>query len=374
MKKFTKYIILSLFTPSVFAVCINSFINDGNQINDKIITDMSTYKLFNVSKCLTNTSTDTISGSLNQDDNGYSIKYLLNQQNKQLLNQKVQFTAPTFNSAIGVIEDNIYYALTGKRGIFSSRIAVAVRDSDKKYKIIVTDYSGNNPTPVVISTEPITSLSWNVVGDKIAYVSYEDDKPIVFVQDIYNNARTIVANYSGSNSAPAFINNDLLVSLSKDYGTHIYKITADDYTAKKTATKLISNSSIDTEADYSNGVIAYTSNLSGKPEVYLANTSGGGSHQISSGGQNMTARLSTDGKQVIYIHQGKGGSNLMLYRNGGNQNITSGNVLSGTISPNGDLIAYIKNKKVYIQNLQNGYITQLPNTNYKDIYDVRWSK
>ena len=84
---------------------------------------------------------------------------------------------------------------------------------------------------------------------------YEAGKPVVYIPKYIYSQRYVVANFNGSNSSPAFAGDSLLVSLSKDYGTHIYKIDLSKYTPKKTATPLITTSSIDTEADYANGNI-----------------------------------------------------------------------------------------------------------------------
>lgn len=257
----------------------------------------------------------------------------------------------------------------------SAKLALAVLDRDRKYKILIADYTGQHIQPIIISSAPITSLSWNKANNSIAYVSYEAGKPVVYIQNIYSSQRYVVANFNGSNSSPAFAGDSLLVSLSKDYGTHIYKIDLSKYTPKKTATPLITTSSIDTEADYANGNIIFTSNKKNTPQIYLKRGSAQ-VQQISVSKNNITGRISNDGSKILYVHGNRGKYDLMYYDLDANRTmkIDSGKILSGSFAPNNNLIAYIKNNGIIIYNFNNRNSAALPQLRYKEIFDAKWSK
>ncbi|MBV8634758.1 MAG: PD40 domain-containing protein, partial [Burkholderiaceae bacterium] len=79
------------------------------------------------------------------------------------------------------LADVIYEALTGERGVFETRIAFVVKKG-KRYELQVADADGYNAQMVFGSNEPIMSPTWASDGRRLAYVSFERQKPIVFVQ------------------------------------------------------------------------------------------------------------------------------------------------------------------------------------------------
>ena len=101
------------------------------------------------------------------------------------------------------IADLIYEKLTGDQGVFSTRICYVVK-KDKIFELHVSDADGFNPQVVHRYKEPIISPQWSPDGRKIAYVSFERKKPIVYILDIFTGKRKMVASFRGSNSAPAW--------------------------------------------------------------------------------------------------------------------------------------------------------------------------
>jgi len=51
------------------------------------------------------------------------------------------------------------------------------------------------------SKEPIISPTWSPDGSRLAYVSFENKKPVVYVHSLSSGQRIVVANFKGSNSA-----------------------------------------------------------------------------------------------------------------------------------------------------------------------------
>jgi TolB protein len=201
------------------------------------------------------------------------------------------------------IADVIYQKLTGERGIFSTRIAYVVK-STGRYELQVADSDGANPQTPLATTEPLISPAWSPDGGKLAYVSFESKKPVIFVFDLAAGRRYVVANFKGSNSAPAWSpdGKHLAIVLTKDGNSQLYLVNADGSGARRLAT----SPGIDTEPQFSpdGQTIYFTSDRGGSPQIYSIPASGGDARRVTfEGSYNVTPRPSPDGKSLAYISQ-----------------------------------------------------------------------
>jgi TolB protein len=88
------------------------------------------------------------------------------------------------------IADFIYEKLTGEPGVFSTRIAYVVK-STGRYELKIADADGSNEQAALASREPIISPAWSPDGGKLAYVSFEAKKPVVYVHDLASGRRAV---------------------------------------------------------------------------------------------------------------------------------------------------------------------------------------
>ena len=264
--------------------------------------------------------------------------------------RQTQLVALSFNvgpeqwrAAAHKIADIIYEKLTGTPGVFSTRIAY-VQKRGKQYELRVSDADGQNGQTVVRSIEPLISPAFSPEGERLAYVSFEDRKPIVYVQSLRDGSRRTVASFKGSNSAPAWSPDGtrLAVTLTRDAGSQIYLINADGSGLKR----LTTSSAIDTEPAWSpdGQWIYFTSDRGGSPQIYRTPSSGGEVKRVTfEGAYNVSPDVSPDGKYLTYIQRDGGRFQVALLE------LAAGQVRvltdtshdeSPSFAPNGKMLLY----------------------------------
>jgi TolB protein len=210
------------------------------------------------------------------------------------------------------IADYIYEKLTGEPGVFSTRIAYVVK-STGRFELKIADADGSNDQAALASREPIISPTWSPDGSKLAYVSFEAKKPVVYVHDLASGRRHVAANFKGSNSAPAWSpsGKQLAVVLTKDGSSQLYVVNVDG----SGVTRIATSSGIDTEPRWSTDgqFIYFTSDRGGSPQIYRVASGGGNAERISfEGSYNVTPRPSPDGKSLAFITRNSGRFQLAL--------------------------------------------------------------
>jgi len=244
------------------------------------------------------------------------------------------------------ISDIFYETLTGQRGAFMTRIAyVTVNyNLDKPYELVVADYDGFNERVLLRSPEPLMSPSWSPDGNKLAYVSFENKKPQIFIQDIYTRAREQMTDFPGINSSPVFSpdGKSLAMVLSKDGNPELYVMDI----ASKRLRRITNHHAIDTEPNWSpdGNSLIFTSERGGRPQLYSVNLSAGQVRRLTfEGEQNLGGTFSPDGKQVIMVNRTQGNYHIARqdYPNGNMQILTQTALdESPSLAPNGSMVIY----------------------------------
>lgn len=245
------------------------------------------------------------------------------------------------------ISDKVYEAITGIRGVFSTRLAYVTMISEQGepvYRLMVSDADGARERLMLKSVQPIMSPAWSPDGAELVYVSFETGRPAIFRQRLSDAKREQVTNFKGLNSAPVWSpdGQSLAMVLSKDGNPEIYLYSL----ATKKFTRMTHHFAIDTEPNWApdGKSMVFTSDRGGTPQVYSLKISNGDIKRLTfAGTYNARPLLSPDGESLIMVHRSGGIFHIAsqhLVR--GDLRILTATRLdeSPTIAPNGAMLLY----------------------------------
>ncbi|MCF3194041.1 Tol-Pal system beta propeller repeat protein TolB [Pseudomonas bubulae] len=267
-----------------------------------------------------------------------------------VLTGSVSGTAEQLRDMAHYISDQSFEKLTGIKGAFSTRLLYVTAErasaTNTRYTLQRSDYDGARAVTLLQSREPILSPRFAPDGKRIAYVSFEQRRPRIFVQNIDTGRREQITNFEGLSGAPAWSpdGSKLAFVLSKDGNAEIYVMDL----ASRGLTRVTNNPAIDTEPFWGKdgSTIYFTSDRGGKPQIYKTNVGSGNAERVTFiGNYNASPKLSADEKTLVMIHRQDGFTNFRVaaqdLQRGSVKILTDTNLdESATVAPNGTMVIY----------------------------------
>ena len=284
------------------------------------------------------------------------------------------------------IADQAFEKLTGIKGAFSTKMLYVTAErfgvNNTRYTLQRSDYDGARGVTLLQSREPILSPRYAPDGRRIAYVSFEQRRPRIFLQHIDTGRREQLTNFEGLNGAPAFSpdGNRLAFVLSKDGNPEIYVMDL----GSRQIQRVTNSGSIETEPFWGKDgqTLYFTSDRAGKPQIYKQSIHGGNAERVTfTGNYNANPKLSADEKTLVMIHRQDGFTNFKVAAQDlvtSRLRILSETSLddSPTVAPNGTMLIYATRQQgrgVLMLVSTNGRVRLPIPTAQGDVREPSWS-
>ncbi len=315
----------------------------------------------------------------------YEVKFRLFDVFKEaeLAGLRYTVSAGTLRAVAHQIADVVYEKLTGEPGAFNTRIAYVTRENSPKgavYKLQVADSDGYDPKTVRRSAEPLLSPAWSLDGRRLAYVSFEDKRPKVYIENLTDNRRELISELPGINGAPAWSPDGkrLALALSKDGNPEIYILDL----ATRQLKRLTNDPAIDTEPAWSpdGRYLVFTSDRAGRPQIYRMTADGRQPERLTFEGEyNARASYAPDGRSLVLVSamQGRFRIATLSLDSGALQVLTDTSLdESPSFAPNGRMILYateVQGRGVLASVSADGRVRQLYRLEEGDVREPAWS-
>ncbi len=286
--------------------------------DDKLVAQVRPGQKIDFSRWKETGSDHLVIGQVQQQGTGYTANFQLFDllRGEQVTGYSIPFSTIQARRVAHKISDILYEQLTGEPGAFATHVAYVTVDrranKTASYKLSIADADGFNEQVILTSKQPLLSPAWSPDGQRMAYVSFEQGRSEVYVQDIASGKRDAVAKFKGLNSAPAWSpdGSRLALTLSKEGNPDIYVLHLQD----RRLVRITRSYAIDTEANWSpdGKSLIFTSDRGGRPQIYRVGVGRGGPEgrpqRITFEGRyNARAAFSPDGKRITMVH-GNGGT------------------------------------------------------------------
>ncbi|MBL7555534.1 MAG: PD40 domain-containing protein [Bdellovibrionaceae bacterium] len=254
--------------------------------------------------------------------------------------------------------------LTDKSGPFNSKFVFSSDRGGGKFREIYTmDWDGVEIEKLTNHNSIALSPAWSPDAKKIAYTAYVQKKSTkmrnadLFLFDLEKSKRTNLSYRTGINSGAAFTPNgsSILLTISQGVTPNIFKINLDGEIQGKITNGPGNALNVEPAVSPDGRKVAFSSDRSGKPMIYVMDIDGSNVTRITFGGVfNSAPAWSPDGKRIAFAGQDAGNFDIFVMDSSG-QNITrvtSAKKANGKaadnedphFSPDGRFIVYTSNR------------------------------
>jgi TolB protein len=267
--------------------------------------------------------------------------------------QQIQGTAYTttlsnWRRIAHIISDVIYERLLGEKGYFDTRVVYVAGSGprDRRVKrLAIMDQDGENNRFLTDGGFLALTPRFHPTRDQIAFMSYVNDKPRVYLFDLANGRQQMLGNFPGITLSPRFSpdgNSVIMAQTNSGGGSDIMVVGLNGGNARRLTQ---SGGSIDVSPCFSpDGTqIVFNSDRGGDQQLYVMGADGSGAKRISYGrGRYATPVWSPRGDLIAFTRLGDTFAIGVMRPDGSGERILSESYHceGPTFAPNGRVLMF----------------------------------
>lgn len=317
-------------------------------------------------------------------------------KNQLVLGKKYKGEVSAVRRIAHKFANDVLEALTGKTGMFLSKIVVSSdRAGNGHREIFLMDWDGANVDKITNHRSIAISPDISPDGTKIAYTAFvqraksKSRNADMFMYDLKSKKRWLVSYRQGTNSGASFAsdNKHIYLTISQSGTPDIYKMTFEGGLVSKLTSGPRGAMNVEPAPKPDGTKIAFSSDRSGVPMIYVMNADGSNQKRITfSGKYNSTPAWSPDGNRLVFAGWDDDHYDIFTMNADGSDmvRITSARKANGkwaqnespVYSPDGRLLLYTSDRsgshQLYISNLDGSEERRITNDSY-NYYKPKWS-
>jgi TolB protein len=266
----------------------------------------------------------------------------------QMVGLQFTTTPENWRRVAHLVSDAIYERITGEKGYFDTRIVFISESGPKlnrRKRLSVMDQDGANPVFLTQGDYLVLTPRFNPTAQMIAYMSYIQDRPRVYLFDLETGRQEVLGNFPTMTFSPRFSpdGKSVVMALETNGNSDIYLMDL----ATRTSKRLTNDPAIDTAPSFSpdGRQITFESSRGGTQQIYVMNADGSNVRRISFGqGRSGTPVWSPRGDLIAFTRIASTFSVGVMRPDGsGERLLTTGWQDEGpTWAPNGRVIMFTR--------------------------------
>lgn len=293
--------------------------------------------------------------------------------------------------------NDLLETLTDKRGPFLSKFVVASDRGGNKWREIYTmDWDGANTEKISNHRSIAMSPAWSPDGNKIAYTAAVQRRRgmprnhDMFLYDVATKKAGLISFRQGMNSGANFSpdGRHLFLTLSEGKSPDIYKISQTGEMVSRLTNGPSGAMNVEPAVSPDGSKIAFSSDRSGRPMIFVMNADGSNVTRITFAGQfNASPSWSPDGKKIAFAGFEKDhfdifvvnadGTGMIRLTKATKPNGRMANNEDPSFSPDGRFVAFTSDRtgsnQIYISTVDGSEERRITSDSM-NYYKPRWSK